>query len=97
MNDRCYITTHRWYDLYGGDGVEVCLQWRRGTVGAFANFLHDVGERPGKLMTLDRFPNTLTKNYAPGNVRWADKATQRANQRPRGDTCLIAPEQPAFH
>lgn len=83
MNDRCYIETHRWFYLYGGEGVEVCERWRRGTPNAFANFLADMGERPNKDMTLDRYPNTVTKNYAPGNCRWADKATQRANQRPR--------------
>lgn len=83
MNDRCYIENHKWFYLYGGEGVEVCERWRRGTLNAFANFLADMGERPSKEMTLDRFPNTETKNYQPGNCRWADKATQRANQRPR--------------
>lgn len=82
MNDRCYLKSHRWYKIYGGEGVQVCEQWRRGTPGAFAQFLADVGERPSKIMTLDRYPNVLTKNYEPDNVRWADKDQQANNRRP---------------
>jgi hypothetical protein len=81
MNDRCYIETHRWYSWYGGEGVEVCERWRRGMPGAFENFLADMGERPSKEMTLDRWPNKTTRNYEPGNCRWADKKTQTANRR----------------
>jgi hypothetical protein len=87
MNDRCYIESHRWFRYYGGEGVEVCERWRRGTPGAFANFLADMGERPGKHMTLDRWPKTHTKNYQKDNCRWADKKTQTDNRefRPKRD------------
>jgi hypothetical protein len=80
MNDRCYITTHKWYRDYGGRGIEVCEQWRRGTKGAFANFLEYMKERPNKQITLDRWPN-VNGNYEPGNVQWATKAEQREHQR----------------
>lgn len=81
MNDRCYIESHKWYRFYGGEGVQVCERWRRGNPEGFVNFLADMGERPAKDMTLDRWPKTETNDYAPGNCRWADKATQTANRR----------------
>lgn len=81
MNDRCYIESHKWFRLYGGEGVEVCERWRRGQPNAFANFLADMGERPSKEMTLDRWPNTETKNYQKDNCQWADKVTQAAHRR----------------
>lgn len=79
MNRRCYDENHRWYHLYGGRGITVCERWRRGTPGAFKNFLEDMGERPGRAMTLDRKDGNL--GYSKDNCRWADKPTQRANQR----------------
>lgn len=78
MNSRCYQDTHKWYHLYGGRGVEVCERWRRGQPNAFINFLADMGERPAKVMTLDRKDGNL--GYFKDNCRWADKKTQRANQ-----------------
>lgn len=79
MNARCYNTKHKWYGIYGGRGIEVCEQWRRGTYRAFANFLADMGERPAKHMTLDRKDGNL--GYYKDNCWWADKSTQRINQR----------------
>lgn len=79
MNSRCYQSTHRWYCLYGGRGIEVCERWRRGNPSAFVNFLADMGERPSKEMTLDRKDGNL--GYYKANCKWADKVEQRANQR----------------
>lgn len=84
MNDRCTIPTHKWWHCYGGRGITVCERWRRGTKGAFANFLADlqaagIGERTSKQMTLDRLK--VDVGYEPGNVKWSTKAEQRANQR----------------
>lgn len=63
------------YSYYGGRGITVCSEWRQD----FRRFLADMGERPSPEMTLDRIdPNG---NYEPGNVRWADRSTQRLNQR----------------
>ena len=79
MNSRCNNDGHRWWHLYGGRGIEVCEAWRQGTPNAFANFLADMGERPYKTITLDRKDGNL--GYYKNNCRWADKPTQRLNQR----------------
>lgn len=85
-NDRCTNPRHKWWGAYGGRGIEVCERWRRGRDNpqAFANFLADMGERPCKEMTLDRIdvdgPYAPTLNGKP-QCRWADKSTQRNNQR----------------
>jgi hypothetical protein len=61
----------RWED-YGGRGIKFLFT-------SFAQFYAELGPRPeGK--TLDRINND--GNYEPGNVRWATKAEQSANQRP---------------
>lgn len=55
---------------------------------SFTDFLRLVGPKPTKQATLDRIDNN-DPEYAPGKVRWADKATQNSN---KGDslnfTCL---------
>lgn len=44
----------------------------------FEAFLKEVGPRPSRDMTLDRKDNN--QGYVKGNLRWADKQTQRLNQ-----------------
>lgn len=73
MIKRCTKEDHHKFHHYGGRGIKVCDRWRD-----FVNFLADMGERP-QGMTLDRIDND--GNYEPGNCRWADSKTQRANQR----------------
>lgn len=63
------------YHRYGGRGITVCRKWRT----SYAAFLADVGRRPSRFYSLDRFPNP-DGNYEPGNVRWATVKEQRANQ-----------------
>ena len=76
MRYRCEYRPHPFYLDYGGRGIKVCERWRG--AGGFARFLADVGERPAG-MTLDRID--VDGDYEPGNVRWADKRTQRWNRR----------------
>lgn len=42
MIDRCYDTTHKNYDYYGGRGVYVCKRWH-----IFYNFIKDIVNMPG--------------------------------------------------
>lgn len=77
MISRCENKKHlSWHD-YGGRGIKVSPVWRKN----YKQFLSDVGRRPTPNHTLDRKNND--GNYEPGNVRWATRSEQNANQRPR--------------
>ena len=76
MVQRCTNPKNDHWQYYGGRGIKVCSQWL-----VFDNFLADMGERPQRLLTLDRIE--VNGNYEPGNCRWADWKTQAANRRPR--------------
>lgn len=73
MLGRCYSPGANRYERYGGRGITVCDRWR-GRDG-YANFISDVGRRPGLGYSLDRFPDN-NGNYEPGNVRWATREQQ---------------------
>jgi hypothetical protein len=75
MKDRCYDSSYPLFHRYGGRGITVCDRWRH----SFKNFLEDMGERPGKGYSLDRYPNN-DGNYEPGNVRWATSTDQNNNR-----------------
>jgi hypothetical protein len=61
--------------LYFGRGIRVCEQW----ASSFENFFADMGPRPSRKHSIDRFPNN-DGNYEPGNCRWATQAEQHANR-----------------
>src|SRR5882672_1172323 len=77
MKARCYRKSHNSYPRYGGRGITVCPKW----LGSFETFLSDLGKRPSKKHSLDRFPDQ-NGNYQPGNVRWATKSEQMLNRTP---------------
>lgn len=89
MIQRCTNPNHASYHNYGGrripGPVAVCDRWLDPWLFA-EDVYREIGPRPrGKdkngrvLYEFDRVDNDL--GYRPGNVRWADKKTQRANQR----------------
>ena len=75
MNDRCSNPRNKDYKNYGGRGIEVCARWR-----SFANFLTDMGPRPGPGYSIDRYPNT-NGNYESNNCQWATTKQQNRNTR----------------
>jgi hypothetical protein len=78
MRGRCLYKTTTGYENWGGRGIEICSRWLEPEGVGFANFLHDLGNRPVG-MTLDRInPNG---HYEPGNCRWAQSDVQVGNQR----------------
>lgn len=83
MNQRCYLPSVPSFPHYGGRGITVCDEWRGS--GGFERFLAHIGARP-KGTSIDRIDGS--KNYEPGNVRWAT-AKQQSNNRsfsPEGET-----------
>ncbi len=75
MRARCLNPDHNSYQYYGGRGVTIYPDWLD-----FSKFLRDVGDRPSKGHSLDRYPNP-DGNYEPLNVRWATAKEQGENRR----------------
>lgn len=75
MLGRCYRTDHVSYKNYGARGVKVCARWRQ-----FENFLSDMGPRPSRDYSIDRYPDRAG-NYELGNCRWATRRQQALNTR----------------
>lgn len=77
MMARCYNPEHRAYLNYGGRGIGVYEPWH--DLPAYVAWIEqNLGSRPDGC-TLDRIDNDL--GYQPGNIQWATRRQQRANQR----------------
>lgn len=76
MKARCYAPSLSSKGCYAKDTIQVCEKWRN----SFEEFLKDMGFAPGPEYELDRIDNS--KNYEPGNCRWATREQQCNN---RGD------------
>lgn len=76
MIQRCYNPKNMpAFANYGARGIRVHRSWKN----SFQQFLADMGPRPSKKHSLDRYPKR-NGNYEPGNVRWATARQQRLNQ-----------------
>lgn len=74
IKGRCYNPRHQDFPHYGGRGIQVAEAWRQ----SFEQFIKDMGDRP-EGFSIDRVD--VNGDYAPGNCRWADTATQANNKR----------------
>jgi hypothetical protein len=74
IRSRCEDQKHISFKYYGAKGVKVCERWQ-----AFQNFFADMGLRPSKHHSIDRYPDK-NGNYEPGNCRWATEVEQQNNR-----------------
>lgn len=70
--NRCDRPSYRAYARYGGRGISYDPRWK-----SFANFLEDMGERPGKEYSIDRID--INGDYCKDNCRWATQEEQVNN------------------
>jgi hypothetical protein len=59
LKQRCLTPTNHAFADYGGRGVTVCERWLSGdgVRGGFECFLEDMGPRPSRAHSIDRFPD----------------------------------------
>ena len=80
MKQRCYNSSNKNYNRYGGRGITVCDEWRNDFQSfydwAMANGYDE--NAPTGQCTLDRIDND--KGYSPDNCRWVDMKVQRHNR-----------------
>lgn len=75
MMSRCYNGKCESYKYYGGRGIIVCDEWKRGPIV----FLQDMETSYQIGLTLERID--VNGNYCKENCKWATWSEQRLNQR----------------
>ena len=73
MKKRCKNKKNISYQWYGGKGIKVCERWQ-----SFENFWEDMKEGYSDELSIDRIDGT--KDYMPGNCRWATAQQQTDNR-----------------
>lgn len=72
IKTRCNNPKSPAYAHYGGCGIKCMFK-------DFKEFFEEVGPRPTKNHSIDRYPNT-SGHYTKGNLRWATKLEQTLNR-----------------
>lgn len=75
IKERCLNQKSDSYIDYGGRGISICKEWLD-----FSVFFKDMGYKPTKGHSLDRFPD-VNGNYCKENCRWATSEQQNRNRR----------------
>lgn len=76
IKDRCYNEKNKQFKDWGGRGIKMCDRWK----DSFDNFLSDMGLKPSKKHSIDRFPNN-DGDYEPSNCRWGTSKEQNGSRR----------------
>ena len=94
IKSRCYNPNATSYRYYGAVGVAMCDDWKC-NFSSFYNYVIDtLGDRPSARFTIDRID--VSRDYEPGNIRWADWDVQSNNARSnirltfRGETLTLS-------
>lgn len=78
LKQRCLNPKNPSYPRYGGKGISLYAKWA-GDAEMFIKYVRKhLGPRP-EGFSLDRIEGS--KGYEPGNLRWADVATQNNNRK----------------
>jgi hypothetical protein len=75
IKKRCYSTSSRGYQLWGGRGIRMSRKWK----SSFETFLRDMGPRPSPKHSVERRDNN--GHYCKDNCYWALRFQQVRNRR----------------
>ena len=81
MKGRCYNPTNSAYYKYGEKGIKICNEWILSS-SSFYKWALENGYTDD--LTIDRIEGT--KDYEPGNCRWATPLEQSLNRKTRSDS-----------
>ena len=76
MKYRCYNRTFKYFEYYGGRGIEVCAEWLN-NFDTFRKWALESGYRED--LTIDR--KDTNGSYTPDNCRWVSLKEQGRNRR----------------